>query len=476
MERPIDSQVTEIGLNAWREGVHAVDASRLVEETVQVENDWLQIADCRFDLDSLDRIRVIGAGKASAGMVAGLQNALGDVVLHEKRVSGWVNVPKPVCANSPLKKSDREHSRSGTGRPAVWVFPARPHGENLPTDDAYGGTLLIKDIVQRTGENEICIGLFSGGGSSLLVEPERPVRICDKRELISWLGAQGANIRQLNTVRKQISGVKGGRLASSFSGEHFVSLLISDVIGDELDLIASGPTVQDSSTPRDALRVLLKLDPQKRVVSPRIWQLLESKAKRNSGTEAKDVPQNVTNVLIGSIETAVSATCHSLERAGFRCESEIQFDESEEADECGNRLAQWILERIQTGQRVALVSGGEPIVRLCRSPGHGGRNQQLVLAAMKRLLDEKIEDKVFFGLISGGTDGEDGNTAVAGAFVDNRSIVESRERKLDPAPYLRRNDAFSFFSEQLGYGGLAGPSAVSTNVGDLRVVLLAPRD
>lgn len=451
---------------AWSSGVLACDAGRLVENYVDVENDRLRLGELDWDLGEIERIRVVGAGKAAHAMVDGLHRALGMNIRLEKRVSGWVNRPE-WKSGAPGKKALRGVPDGG---PVVWSFPARPVGENLPTENSYGGTLLIEDIVESTGPDELCLALISGGGSALLTHPAGKIQLQDMCRLISWLSARGASIGQLNTVRKQISEVKGGRLAARFRGGHLASLIVSDVLHHGLEFVASGPTVQDSTTAMDALSVLEQFDPQMKFVPGRI---LEHLKQATSGPV--QVPANVSNHLIGDIRTAVGAAQVSLEKRGYECVTEIQADEFEEADQAGRRLAHWLLKRQDTSHPVALISGGEPVVRLSAKPGRGGRNQQLVLAAVDELLKVGVDPEVFFTMISAGTDGEDGNTDVAGAAIDSRMVAELVTRKSDPAPFLSRNDAFSFFSDLAPDARVLGVPEASTNVCDLRVVLVAPK-
>ena len=465
--------IVEHCLEAWTDGADSVDPVKLISRIVAVHGKQLKIGEQAFDLNQIERIRVVGAGKAGRDMIVGLEKAIGGALLIEKRVSGWVNVPAIRTGSVP-----QSNIAIGSGRPLIWPFAARPAGENLPTDDCYAGTLLIKDIVARTGSKELCVALFSGGGSALLSQPAGHIRLDEKRQLIQWMSSNGASIRQLNTVRKNISAVKGGRLAKSFTGKQLVSLILSDVLGDPLDLIASGPTVQDNSSQQEAIEILKQFDSKLKNVPRRIVKHLQ----RSAAEPSIIVPDNVSNIVIGNIETAMDEAELSLDKRGYHCTREIQNNENELADAAGKRLARWIIDRLSANdlsQPVALISGGEPVVKLSTNPGAGGRNQQLVLAALCELTKENIDQSFEFTLISAGTDGEDGNTTVAGAYIDRRSVEIARDQKLDPIGSLKRHDAFTFFSKRLQRGVFPEFSfdlpKSRTNVCDLRIALVAPK-
>jgi hydroxypyruvate reductase len=461
MKPPNEEMTMTRGIAAWDLGVLAVDAGKLVEQAVSVAEQNLRIGDLNFDLNEVDRVRVVGAGKAGRAMAAGLQRALGIDVRLDKRVSGWVNVPAGNRSDLvPLLP---------TGLPTIWPFVARPVGANLPTEDCYGGTLLIEDLVERAGPRELCVGLISGGGSALLCHPAAGVRLQDIIQLTSWLSKKGASIRELNTVRKHVSQVKGGRLAERFTGMHLASLIVSDVLGDDLGVVASGPTVEDLTTVADAMEVLTKFDPKWKRVPRRI----QAHLKKPSSPRCS-FPENVSNHLIGNIKVAVEAAAKCLTEDGFDCSIEIQRDEFEQAELAGRRMAEWILHRKDATQPLALVSGGEPVVNVGSTRGLGGRNQHLVLAGLVELLKVELGDRCNFALLSGGTDGEDGATDVAGAMIDSRTLRLCRKRRLDPTAFLKRCDSHGFFSRNFAGSLIRHSQATSTNVGDLRIVLVSP--
>ncbi len=460
-------------LAIWQAGVDAVRAERLMREHIRVEGDWLRIGDDVLPLDEIDRIVVVGSGKAGAGMAAGLEEVLGERLLGEKDVRGWVNVPDD-CA--------RQLAR-------IHLHAARPAGRNEPTEAAVAGTREILRLVASCGPRDLCLCLISGGGSALLVAPTPPVTLADKRDLTELLSAAGANIHQLNTVRKPLSLVKGGGLARTMPAGRMISLILSDVPGDPLDVIASGPTVENRATAQDALDVLSALVPDRRRIPPSVLehlQLLAASGRAGGGpldtggiervgtaldrSRGPTPTVQVANLVIGNLAAAVDAAGLAAVRLGYRPALTAATELEGPAEEVGRRLAEMALRmRAAAGQPDCLISGGEPTVQLVEPAlrGRGGRNQQLVLAAAK-----EMGSTPGVILLSAGTDGEDGPTDAAGAFVDAEVMAAASADQLDMRNYLARNDAYHFFERT---GGLIKTGPTHTNVCDLRVVL-TPRN
>lgn len=429
----------------WLAGLAAVDSTALVRQVVSVENEQLTIAGESYDLQRVGRICVVGAGKAGAGMAEGLEQALGVELLD--RVSGWVNVPED-CVR-PLRR--------------ITLHAARPAGMNQPTEEGVAGTEEILSRVSQLEQNDLCIVLLSGGGSALLPGPAAPVSLVRKQELTRRLSAAGASIQELNAVRKQLSTVKGGRLASQISAGRTIALIISDVIGDPLDVIASGPTVPDRGTPADAEEVLnryLKADE----VPEAVWERLRTSepAAENAG--------EVRNVIIGSNRTAVAAATVEARKRGYDVK-DIGSNNDGDAAEWGRTLAEAAFDARKRHPRpICMIGGGETTVNLGqRTPGKGGRNQEIALAAVIRFWDEPAEGVV---VLSGGTDGEDGPTDAAGAIADVGVIAEARRGRLSPHESLAAHDSYAFFEAT---GGLIKTGPTHTNVMDLQVVLAEPK-
>lgn len=448
-ERRSAAQLRQDALAIWHTGVDAVRSDRLVQANVKIDGDVLRIVDHEFPLSDIDRIAIVGAGKAGAGMALGLEEALGPQVLFAKRASGWVNVPNN-CVR-PLA--------------CTTLHPARPAGKNEPTADGVAGTSRILEIVSQLGPRDLCICLISGGGSALLPAPVEGVSLADKQALTRFLSSAGANIRELNTVRKQLSRIKGGGLERACKAGTLVSLIVSDVLGDPLDVIASGPTVTDSSTPAEALAVLAHFDPQRTDVAASIYRALESAQPRLSHPAC-----HVINEVIGNLAVAVDAAGIEAERRGYSHAMLVARELEGPAEGIGRHLADLALQmRRETGPD-CLITGGEPVVQLAPESqrGLGGRNQQLVLAALDRLRSRGSSGEGV-AILSGGTDGEDGPTDAAGAFLDASILQLAQSLGLDPAEYLHRNNAYRFFD---ACGGLIKTGPTHTNVCDIRVLVI----
>ena len=437
----------------WQAGVDAVRSERLIAEQVSVQNDKLHIGPIAFELNRMGRLAVVGAGKAGAGMAAAVEIALGEKVLKEKKVQGWVNVPED-CVR------DLSH---------IHLHAARPAGVNEPTQAGVEGTEKILQLAASLGPNDVCLCLISGGGSALLPAPVDGITLADKQAVTRHLSAAGANIEQLNAVRKQLSRIKGGGLARACGAGTLISLIISDVTGDPLDVIASGPTVQDTSTPQQALDLLHQFQASSAGISPAVFQYLQQQAAQHSAP--KSFPTNkVHNWVIGNNARAVQAAAEEARRRGYVVRSRGAETAEGLADEVGRSLVRELLQH--EAEFNALITGGEPVVQLAPAAkrGKGGRNQQLVLAALVELLKHPLTEEL--ALLSGGTDGEDGPTNAAGAVLDAKLLQQTVDGKLDPQRFLETNDAYHFFQPLDGLL-LTGPT--HTNVMDVRVALVGAK-
>lgn len=435
-------------LRIWHAAIDAVRSETLVHSALRVEGPNLQVGADSIRLDLIRRIAVVGAGKAGAGMAAAVEDVLGERLMEEKKLAGWVNVPEDC-----VRMLRRIH-----------LHGARPAGVNEPTAAGAAGAAEILRLVGSLRSDDLCLCLISGGGSALMPAPAEAITLDDKLAVTRHLSAAGANIEELNTVRKQLSRIKGEGLARVCRAGRLVSLIISDVLGDPLDVIASGPTVPDRSTPEAALAVLEKFDAQAAGISSAVLDYLRRKQK----TPPPPATCRVTNLIIGNNATAVDAAGVEAERLGYSpaCQSAIRSEGP--AEQVGVHLAQMARKmRTQPGPD-CLVSGGEPVVRLAPSErrGLGGRSQQLVLAAAAVLTDEGAEG---IALLSGGTDGEDGPTDAAGAVLDASIVQAAKALGLDPTDYLARNDAYHFFEP---LDGLIKTGPTNTNVCDVRVMVV----
>ena len=440
-------------IEIWNAGVDAVRAEPLLRRAVKVDAGQLQIDHRVWRQEDYDRILVVGGGKAGSAMAAGLLHQIRDWL----PVTGWINVP----AGTELDL------------PAVTTHPARPAGVNEPTKEGVFGVEQILRIVESAGPRDLCIALISGGGSALLPAPVEGITLADKLQVTKFLSAAGADITELNTVRKHLSRIKGGRLLRACRARCLITLVLSDVLGDPLDMIASGPTVPDPTTPDQALSVLRKYD-RESVLPGSVYQVLSTMKT------IEDDPEDLCAselIVIGNNAVAVDEAGLRAESLGYNHAMQSAQACEGAAEEVGQRLAEMTVEMLRAGHTQhrtdCLITGGEPTVLLADPAirGRGGRNQQLVLAAYHHLLGAGLTDEDWsrLAILSGGTDGEDGPTDAAGAVLDAEVHRRAAEFDLDVVDHPRRNDAYSFFER---CGGLLITGPTGTNVCDVRVVVI----
>lgn len=443
-------EATEI----WTAGLDSVRAGPLVNREVVVSGDELQIREMSWNRRDFDRVIVVGGGKAGSSMAAGLVQSLGNWL----PITGWINVPADTLTE-------------GNEVGGIHLHAARPAGVNEPTAEGVQGVQNILQLVQSASERDLCIALISGGGSALMPAPIDGIDLNDKLLVTRFLSGAGANIGELNTVRKHLSQIKGGGLLQACRARELITLILSDVLGDPLDLIASGPTVSDTSTSKDALSVLKQFDPERRLPD-RIYQALIDATDQSPTATTQSTP-----LVIGNNALAVDEAGIKAESLGYNHAMQSARQCEGAAEVVGERLADMSVQMLRAdpnGHRMdCLITGGEPTVKLAAEEirGKGGRNQQLVLAAYKKLLSLGLSDDEWsrICLLSGGTDGEDGPTDAAGAILDKQVHERTLQLGLDVDDFLSRNDAYAFFAET---GGLLMTGPTGTNVCDVRVSIV----
>jgi glycerate 2-kinase len=413
----------------------AADPYKAVLRHVRRRGDVLIAGRYRYRLDSFANIYVIGAGKAGAPMARAVERLLGHRI-H----SGLINVKYRHAAK--LRRVELNEC-----------------GHPVPDENGVRGSRRIAEIAAAAGPDDLVICLISGGASALLPLPAAPVTLADKQETTRLLLACGADIHELNCVRKHISAIKGGKLARVASPARVLTLVLSDVIGDDLDTIGSGPTVPDRSTFADARAILKHYGLLGKV--PR--------AVRNRIEEGQDDAwsfNHVRNIVVGSNRLAVDAAAARARSLGYRTLVLSTFLEGETRDVARVHAA-IAREIVATGRPVrppaCVISGGETTVTL-RGHGLGGRNQEFALAAALDIAG--LEDVL---ILSAGTDGTDGPTDAAGAVATGITVARAHALGLDAAAYLAANDSYHFF-EPLGDLIKTGPTG--TNVMDIHLVLV----
>ncbi len=451
---PFDRRVLEQGPDRWLRAqalevmaaaLKAADPAEAVRRHVRRDVDLLRVEGEVYDLRRYRRIFVIGAGKASAPMAEALEEVLG-----ERLTGGVLNV------------------KDGYTRPLRRI---RVQEAGHPVPDARGlaGTRAILALLQDAGPDDLVIAVISGGGSALLVAPAEGVTLEDLQRLTDLLLRSGATIGEMNAVRKHLSLVKGGQLARAAAPAALVALILSDVVGSPLDVIASGPTAPDESSFAEAWAVLERY----RLVDEAPPAVVEH-LRRGLRGEVPETPKpgdpvlaRVTNVIVGSNRLAALAALARAEELGMHTLLLSTFVEGE-AREVGRVLAAVAREVAQHDQPLprpaCIVAGGETTVTV-RGSGLGGRNQEVALGAALSL--PGLERVLVASLA---TDGSDGPTDAAGAVADGTTLARAAALGLDAHASLVANDSYHFF-QALGDLLITGPT--NTNVNDLMVVMVA---
>ncbi len=429
----------------FEHGIKAVDPANAIKRNLALEDNRLFIEGKIYDLSDYENIFIVGMGKASAAMAKALEDLLGNRIK-----AGIVNVKYGHTV--PLK-----------------IVRANEAGHPVPDQAGLAGTHQILQLLRQTGEKDLVFCLISGGGSALLPCPADGITLGEKQRLTQALLHCGATIHEINSLRKQISKVKGGRLARLVYPSTLISLILSDVIGDNLDSIASGPTVPDQTTFADCFNIL-----ERHKIHGEIpGSILEYVEKGGRGefeeTPKADDPifERTQNVIIGSNDQALWAAKEKADDLGYNTLILSSFIEGE-TTEVAKVHAAIAKEILRTGNPVGrpacVVSGGETTVKI-KGRGMGGRNQEFALAAAISIdgLDE-------VAILSAGTDGTDGPTEAAGAIADGSTIRRSEELGMIAEEYLRENNSYNFFNP-LKDLVITGPT--NTNVMDLRIIMVS---
>jgi len=416
--------------------LQCLQPAQLVQSAVKVTGSVLRVRGKRYQLKQYKHIYVVGAGKATYGMAQGIVTILGSRIM-----AGAINVP---VAHT---------KRLGSIQVVTATHP-------FPDQTTVTGSEQILQILQRATTDDLVICLVSGGGSSMLALPRPGVSLVEKNRLVKQLMHASADIIELNTVRKHLSRTKGGQLAAATQAD-VLSLVISDVFGDPLDIIASGPTVADQSTCADALAVLDKYKLCRDAVGKKIRRVIQQ-----SETPTQLDPQRVFTTVIGNNQIALELIAAQAKQAGVTPLILTSFlrGEAKEAAQVLTSIAREVsIYKRPIKPPALLIAGGETTVKVL-GKGHGGRNQELVLAAVP-FLNKQIS------ILSLATDGVDGvtPTPVAGALADGAVMEQCVIAGINYHDYLYSNNSFNCL-KQLGCLLYTGPTG--TNVGDIVLVLV----
>ncbi len=429
---------------ALHEALRAADPVSIMKQKIKYNGTSLLIDSIKLDLANYGRILVIGGGKASAGMASGLEAIIGKTI-----TDGVVNIPDSLQHIPVLKFID---------------FHKSTHP--VPSAKGVRGVQKMLEMVGRPSSSDLIICLISGGGSALMPMAQTPVRLTDEIDVTNLLLRSGAEIDEINTVRKHISAMKGGRLAQKLYPSTILTLIISDVVGDKLDAIASGPTVPDTTTYEDAKGVLVKYN---------LWNQVSASVRTliNSGLEDRSIETpkpgsrifaNVFNLLLGNNKKSCLAAASSLKKSGFNTlvlSTRVRGEAREVGKIYAGILSDIRANNLPISPPAAIVLGGETTVTMS-GHGKGGRNQELVLSTALEI--RGIKEIV---VASMGTDGIDGPTDAAGAIADDQSVQRAQKLGVNPSNSLRTHNSYHFF-KKLDDLIITGPTG--TNVNDITIL------
>jgi len=431
-------------LAIFKAGVKAVDPFQAVKNFLRVEGDFLHLPNHTFNLSVFKNIYVIGAGKASAYMALALEEMLGD------SLNGGLVIVK-YSHGASLKK--------------IKLIEA---GHPVPDENGLCGAQALVELAKGFGKEDLVFCVISGGGSALLPLPVAGISLKEKQATTKALLRCGTPIHEINRIRKHLSQIKGGGLAKNVFPATLISLIMSDVIGNDLEIIASGPTVADTSTFFECKKILERYH-----LLATIPRAVRNHILKGARGEASETPKpgnvifkKTINLIIGSNVQCLEAAEKKAKTMGYNTLLLSSFVEGETREVAKMQAA--ILKEIITSSRpilrpACIISGGETTVTL-RGKGKGGRNQEFALACGIEIAGWKGA-----ATLSAGTDGTDGPTEAAGAYADWKMVGRAKKLGLDPYHYLDNNDSCHFFN-QLNDLIITGPT--KTNVMDL-IVLLA---
>ena len=439
----------KLALDCLEIGISSVLPKEMIIKSIRIDNAILSIGQNRYDLKKYDTIYIIGGGKASAEMSYAIEQMLKKV--KDISYKGIINVP----IDTPYKNLNLSDK--------IVINEAN---HPIPDEMGFLGTKNMIELISKSTKNDLFIILISGGGSALLTLPKNGISLEDLKKMNELLLNSGASIQEINTIRKHVSEFKGGNLARKIyetSNGQVICLIISDVVGNELDMIASGPTVPDSTNYKDAIKVLEKYELYDKFPSS-ITEVIEAgknNPKMENPKEGDPCFQNVLNVLIGSVEIAIKAITNYLESSSFKVHK-LKYPFQGEARNYGSFLACYLMRKLDEDRLIkpnALIGSGELTVTIT-GKGKGGRNQEMLLSILNALLNGNL--KKHFLVLGVNLDGIEGNSKAMGALIDNQVCSEIIKKNLNLESYLAENDSNSFFQE-VKTQIITGPTGVNVN-------------
>lgn len=439
-EKPWGSTVSRI----LAASVAAVDPAAAVQRVLQKDGSILVISKQKINLDDFRNVYILAIGKAGISMAA----AAADLLSHH--LAGGMVLTKFAGSRLPERCQEK-----------IKVFFG---GHPIPDQDSLKSTEQILSKLSNLSNDDLVLVLISGGGSALLTSPAPGISLTDLQQANQLFLESGLNIKEINTIRKHISRAKGGKLAEILHPARTITLILSDVLGDPIDMIASGPTAPDPTTYNDALDVIRRYN-LKNHLPLSIYKHLSAGIEgmvKETPKPGDPIFQDQIRLVIAGIQNAMNGGFEQAQGEGFKCQ--ILPDPLEgEARQAGEKLARYLLQASvqEPSIKKCFIAGGETTVTLAGSPkpGKGGRNLELALSAVRHLAGQNN-----LALVTLATDGEDGVTDAAGAIVTGDSLLRAEERGLNPDTYLAEHDSYVFFQT---LGDLLLPGSTGTNVNDL---------
>jgi hydroxypyruvate reductase/glycerate 2-kinase len=438
MHNKLRSDASEI----FQSALLAVDPSACIFNSVCRENNTLIVDDMAFDLSSYDNVYLISFGKAAVAMAQAMESIL------DGYISGGLVITK--------------YGFGGTLN-NISVLEA---GHPIPDDNGVMAGIKVREMLEKSGKNDFIVFLISGGGSALLTLPCNGISVSDTMKLIDKLIHSGATINELNTVRKHLSAVKGGGLAKMAYPSESISLILSDVVGDPLDVIASGPTVPDSSTFEDFQEIVTRYDLK---ISPAVQGLLDDGLEgvgEETPKSSDPIFDRAHNYLVGNNSMALHEAEKKASELGYNT-FVLTSSLIGEAREVGKVFASIAREECLKGMPISLpaciIAGGETTVTM-RGNGIGGRCQEMALSFGIEV--SGLENML---LLSASTDGNDGNSTASGAFADGRTFEDGKDIGIDARLILRENNSNLYF-KKINDLLITGPTG--TNVMDIYILLI----
>ncbi len=431
-------------IKIFRQAVWAADPGRIISSHVSLRKNVLRVGKRVYPLSRFKRVFVAGTGKASATMAANLEKILGSRI-----TAGRVNV------------------KYGHGRKLRYIH-IQEAGHPVPDENGLKGTQEIVRLLSNLTERDLVIFLISGGGSALLPSLPSGITLAEKQKVTDLLLSCGATIQEINALRKHLSPLKGGGLAKLVYPATLIALILSDVIGDPMDAIASGPTVPDSTTFDDCAKILDRYELWEEIPPSLAQHVREGLSGKRDETLKEGDPAfgKVYNLIVGNNLLAMKAAQKMAKTLGYRTlmlSSLVEGETREVAKVHAAVAKEVLLSGNPIPSPACILSGGETTVTL-KGKGKGGRNQEFALAAAL-----EIAGREEIVVLSGGTDGTDGPTDAAGALADGGTYKRAKAMGLDPWAFLKENDSYPFF-EKLGDLLITGPTG--TNVMDLHIMLV----